>query len=437
MEKRITYGVLVLTLLLISIRSAAQHVTIGNNLLYDATLTPNLSLGVGISPHWSLGATAGFRPWPTNDNTSRKWKHLLLSPDVRYWSDSVNVHHFFGINPIYSHYNVADVHFPLGLYPSVRHERRQGDMAALGLFYGYSWPVARNLYIEALIGAAVGYAWYDSYQCEHCGMKVGSDKKVFAMPQAALSVVYRIPGKTRRKDLVQPEMVTVQPAVQLADSTAFEEVAPYVEPQPEPVVPKVSRVEQLLSENAMLAHASDYGTFDVSQPTRKDQGALFVYYPVAKFSIDRTYRNNGETLDRIFSVLRQLMDDPEVEIQKILIVGYASVDGGQWGNERLALRRTNTLKRYIRKHVDVSDDLFDVQGGGEAWSDLRDYLNDANMRGAIHVIDETKNPVTREQRLRNMNGGRTWRHIRGTLGDYRNAGLIRIYIKESNLFDNK
>ena len=187
----------------------------------------------------------------------------------------------------------------------------------------------------------------------------------------------------------------------------------------------------------MLAHASDYGTFDVSQPTRKDQGALFVYYPVAKFSIDRTYRNNGETLDRIFSVLRQLMDDPEVEIQKILIVGYASVDGGQWGNERLALRRTNTLKRYIRKHVDVSDDLFDVQGGGEAWSDLRDYLNDANMQGAIHVIDETKNPVTREQRLRNMNGGRTWRHIRGTLGDYRNAGLIRIYIKESNLFDNK
>lgn len=75
----------------------------------------------------------------TDDHKSKKWKHLLVSPDLRYWTDSVNVHHFFGVNLIYSHYNVADVKFPFGLYKSVRNERRQGDLGALGIYYGYSY----------------------------------------------------------------------------------------------------------------------------------------------------------------------------------------------------------------------------------------------------------------------------------------------------------
>ena len=82
-------------LFLTATKTFAQKVTVGNNLLYDATLTPNLRVGVRLSPHWSVGLTGGYRPWPTDDQASRKWKHLLVSPDLRYWSDSVNVHHFF------------------------------------------------------------------------------------------------------------------------------------------------------------------------------------------------------------------------------------------------------------------------------------------------------------------------------------------------------
>ena len=100
---------IILLLAIVNVQKVnAQRFTISNNLLYDATLTPNLRLGARLSPHWSLGLTAGYRPWPTDDNESKKWKHLLLAPDARYWTDSVNVHHFFGFNLIYSHYNVAE-----------------------------------------------------------------------------------------------------------------------------------------------------------------------------------------------------------------------------------------------------------------------------------------------------------------------------------------
>ena len=111
----------------------AQKVTISNNLLYDATLTPNLRVGVRLAPQWSMGLTAGYRPWPTSDEATRKYRHLLVSPSLRYWTDSVNVHHFFGVNLIYSHYNVGGITFPFGMYKSVRDERREGDLGALGM----------------------------------------------------------------------------------------------------------------------------------------------------------------------------------------------------------------------------------------------------------------------------------------------------------------
>lgn len=67
-------------LMLTATDTMAQQVTISNNLLYDAWLTPNLRMGVRLAPHWSMGVTAGYRPWPTDDHKSKKWKHLLVSP---------------------------------------------------------------------------------------------------------------------------------------------------------------------------------------------------------------------------------------------------------------------------------------------------------------------------------------------------------------------
>ena len=97
-----------------------------------------------------------------------------------------------------SHFNVADVRFPFGLYPSVRDERRQGDMFAVGAFYGYSWPLGRHWNLEALIGAAVGYAKYDRYACGLCGTKIADESKIFLMPQAAINIVFNIPGRPRK-----------------------------------------------------------------------------------------------------------------------------------------------------------------------------------------------------------------------------------------------
>lgn len=186
-------------------QATAQKLSLSNNLLYDAWLTPNLRVGYQLSSHWSAGLTAGYRPWPTDDETSKKWRHLLISPEVRYWTDSVSVSHFVGVNLIYSHYNVAEVKFPFGLYKSVRDERRQGDLWALGAFYGHSWDLGRHWNFEAVIGAAVGITKYDRFECGQCGKVLGNENSFFVMPQAALNIVYTIPFK-RQKDQDQEQI---------------------------------------------------------------------------------------------------------------------------------------------------------------------------------------------------------------------------------------
>ena len=404
----------------------AQQVTISNNLLYDAWLTPNLRVGYRLSPHWSIGLTGGYRPWPKSDEATRKYRHLLISPSVRYWRDSVNVHHFWGANLIYSHYNVGGITFPFGLYKSVRNERREGDMGAIGVFYGYSWPLGRYWNIEAMIGAAIGYTQYDRYECVHCGKKLGRDKKIFGMPQAAINIVYNLPGRPA-KIVAAEEPVVAPPTKELVTF--------------EPVVRKVSeitgRAGQLQKTNPVLAHVSQYKPYDRTRIMRKDKDALFVHFPVSRSELTTDFRENEGIMKRIIDITSQIMADTISSVKAIQIVGLSSIDGPVAANEALADKRAQALQSYIQQQVNVPDSLFETIGGGEAWADFRDQLaelaagNDAQagqFRKAVDIIDNEDDVNVRESKLRQLNYGHTWKYIsENILADQRNSGYVRIY----------
>lgn len=411
---------------------SAQQVTISNNLLYDAWLTPNLRVGLRLAPHWSVGMTAGYNPWPSDDNKSRKWKHLLVSPSLRYWTDSVNVHHFFGVNLIYSHYNVADVKFPFGLYKSVRDERRQGDLGALGVFYGYSWPIARHWNIEALIGAAVGYTKYNRYECGHCGTKIGEDKKWFVMPQAAINIVFNIPG--RPKKVVEP-VEPMQP-IETNAVAVVKESKPFT-PMVRAVPDFTGRAGQLQKDNPLLAHISQYKPYDRTRILRRDKDALYVHFPPGKSELTTDFRENQRVMGRIVDITRQIMADSTSSVKVIQIIGLASVDGPIEPNEKLAVNRALSLQHYVQRQMEVPDSLFETVGGGEAWAEFRDQLAEQienqspeseELQEAIDIIDSESDPNVREQKLKRMNKGRTWKYIKEhILGDQRNSGYIRIF----------
>lgn len=434
LKKRVRHIVLMMCFVT-AVTSEAQNVTLSNNLLYDVWLTPNLRIGLRTSEHWSLGLTAGYRPWPTNDETSRKWRHMLFSPELRYWKDSVDVHHFFGVNVIYSHYNVSGIRFPFGLWKEVRDERRQGDLVALGAFYGYSWPLGRYWNLEALIGAAIGYTKYDRNACGQCGDKLGNDTKIFLLPQAAINIVYNIPARPRKVQPVVPVEPIIEPEPIVVEPEPFRPVL-------HPVPDFTGRAGQLQRDNPVLAHISQYKPYDRTRILRKEKEALYVHFDLGKSELHADFRDNAPVLNRIVDITRQIMEDTTSSVKVIQIVGLASIEGGIASNETLAKNRAEALQHYLQQQVHAADSLFDTVGGGEAWAEFRDQLNDLvtgaapvsdgfsveSLRQALAVIDSESDLNQRERKLKQLNNGRTWQYLKQhILKDQRNSGYIRIY----------
>ena len=171
----------------------AQRAAIRNNLIYDATLTPNLGFDIRVDSLWTLGAVVGLNAWDIDKDSNKKWRHLLISPNVRRWlGDSAYHKSYIEGDLIYSHFNVGNTKIPFGLYSAVKDRRLQGDLVALGGKYGYSWILARHWRIEAEAGVAVGYAWFKEYECATCGQQLGNGDRIFLLPQLGINIVYII-----------------------------------------------------------------------------------------------------------------------------------------------------------------------------------------------------------------------------------------------------
>ena len=72
-------AVFCLVALMFQVTMRAQQFAVGNNLVYSAALTPNLSLETRLDSSWTLGIAGGFRPWPTDDTAQRKYRHFSIN----------------------------------------------------------------------------------------------------------------------------------------------------------------------------------------------------------------------------------------------------------------------------------------------------------------------------------------------------------------------
>lgn len=412
---------------------AQENFAVRNNFIYDISGTLNLGADVRVSPHWTMGLNAGYRPWPTDDKTARKWKHFLIAPELRYWTDSTFHRSYWGTNVFYSHYNVGHVTFPFGLYKTVRDKRVQGDLIGLGAFYGRSWRLNRYFRLEGELGLGIGYTWAKKYECAHCGAYEGKHNKAFLIPKLTLNIVYqKVPKKPAEPVVID---IPVKPDTVPAPMLTFH-----------PVADNTGKAGILQQDNPVLAHISQYRPYDRTRILRKEKGALYVHFPVGKSELTRDFRDNASTLDRIVDITRQVMADSTSSVKRIQIVGLASIEGAVEGNERLAVGRGEALKRYIQQHVsEATDAMFDVANGGEAWAELRDQINDvvnemttsgaaadgnrlAGLREAMSIIDSEVDLTRREQKLRQLRQGGTFAYIKEhLLADQRNSGYIRIY----------
>ena len=183
---------------------------------------------------------------------------------------------------------------------------------------------------------------------------------------------------------------------------------------------------------------SKYKPYDRTRILRRDKDALYVHFPLSKSELHTEFRENKEVLERIVDITRQIMADTTSSVTVIQIIGLASIEGPIPGNEKLAINRALALQHYVQDQLQIPDSLFDTVGGGEAWAEFTDQLQErvaaespqmaAELQQALDIIASEDDLNVRERKLKRMNGGRTWNYIKEhILSDQRNSGYIRIY----------
>lgn len=180
-------------------RANAQVIALKTNLLYDASASAGLAFEAKVAPRWTLGAGVGLNLWSPVKSSDPdldfppKWRHVLVNAEAKYWFCQVFARDFIGVNVAYSHFNIAGGGYPIGwLYKDLENKRKQGDLVAAGVFYGWSWILSPHISIEAEAGVDVGYAWYNEFDCARCGPLLGPKNEWFVAPKLGLNFIWQI-----------------------------------------------------------------------------------------------------------------------------------------------------------------------------------------------------------------------------------------------------
>ena len=172
-----------------SVSLSAQRLGIKNNLVYDATLTPNLALEIGLGPKTTIEIGGGYNPFTFSDN--KKFKHWLAQPELRFWSCERFNGFFWGIHLHGGEFNVGGIKMPFGLLSTLKDHRYEGYFYGGGVSIGNQWVLGKRWNLEASIGAGYARYHYDKYDCAECGDWLKKDdKNYFGITRATISFIY-------------------------------------------------------------------------------------------------------------------------------------------------------------------------------------------------------------------------------------------------------
>lgn len=182
-------GILILISWIAALSLYSQEMGIKNNLLYDATLTPNLGLEIGMGKRYTLDTNVGWNPFTFSDKKSIK--HWMVQPELRYWFCEKFNGTFMGLHAHGGEYSLARVKLPFGWMKQLRDARYEGYFVGGGISIGHQWILGNRWNLEASIGAGYAFFDYDKYPCPDCGPKIKSDTyNYWGVTKATFSIIY-------------------------------------------------------------------------------------------------------------------------------------------------------------------------------------------------------------------------------------------------------
>ncbi len=168
-----------------------------------------------------------------------------------------------------------------------------------------------------------------------------------------------------------------------------------------------------------------------------------VYYRQGYRTVELDYRSNRSELERFMRVVREAYAADRIE--RLVIRSYASPDGLNRSNERLAVNRAECMKVFILQQTGVPDTSIEKRAEGIAWGMLRELVAVSGMKYRDEVLDILDRvPVWvydgagrivdgRKKRLMELRGGAPYREMLGTLfPELRSSLAVSLYVKKDS-----
>lgn len=169
---------------------------------------------------------------------------------------------------------------------------------------------------------------------------------------------------------------------------------------------------------AMIFAVSPFMSAQEMKPGMKRE-EMHVRYVVAKAKLERDYMNNAPVLDRIVEWAEAVQRDTMVNILSVEFCGAVSPEGSVPFNHWLSVARLNTLEKYVRKRVDIPEELIVRSDHYIAWDELKAMVLESDLPNKDEVMEvlNSENTSTgnnldsRIAALKALDGGKTWRII--------------------------
>lgn len=166
-----------------------------------------------------------------------------------------------------------------------------------------------------------------------------------------------------------------------------------------------------------------------------------VYFHVSQYRFDPNLDGNAASMNSFIESVRAAAESRNLD--KVVVRAYASPEGTDKFNNRLAEQRCATITSLILKATGISPDIIESIPEGVSWAELRRIV--AEKPGVpsrvkiLNIIDNTPLWIFdsngsivsgRKKRLMDLRGGRPWNWlIKNIFPELRNSVAVSYYLK--------
>ena len=136
-----------------------------------------------------------------------------------------------------------------------------------------------------------------------------------------------------------------------------------------------------------------------------------IHYPVNVSESIVSFSQN----ERAMQILSTL-EKENFNVSKILIKGWASPESSVSYNQGLSERRANDVKNIVARQYNFPESIYEVQGMGESWDEVIDFIKTTNNATIVKVKDQLLDIVAkydnldaREAAIKAISGGVPYR----------------------------